>query len=175
VAFLEPEPEGEVHYEPVALVQRSGRFATTVPQGLYIRDVAQDAWPTQREIRYDGRTTIADLKVTNNRAATGGADDLSIRLKQTYYWIEIKVESPVTHNFGGKSLDTAFTEDAGKLSSQKRRDAHNPGGRRRYWFVMLAFSDEQCGAMKTLQDAGWTVARDAQVARGTFTICLKEM
>lgn len=158
--------------------------------------IHKNKWPKMREERYtfevkvesdgdfggdkrskkpkvSGRTKeIADFRLKNKRYTKRESGKLKI--SKTYYWIELKVESPDTGNFGGQSAQDAISTDTTKLRVQQDDD----GGpaedtRRRYWFVMLAFSVD--GRKEILSRRKfWTVCREAMHPDGTMAVGIIE-
>lgn len=146
------------------LLQTSGKGATvakdiatgavTVPKGVARFDqIATKAWDKMREINYTGTTMIADMYLANNRFVAKPGDLNSLSLKSTYYWIELKIESPATHKFGGFSLKQAILFDKDKLVKQKGKDpVAKQGERRRYWYFIIAISDDERNKLKKFSD-----------------------
>ena len=139
-------------------------------------------WARMREIKYDGSKQISDFFIKNERFVQVDDDDdnLEYEFKGTFYWIELKVESPATKgyaDFGGKTPKDAMEEDINKLKKQKVADtqALNQGNtyeKRRYWYVMLAFSDNRRAYVKKL--SGWTISSEYVHPYGSMLVCLYE-
>lgn len=117
--------------------------------------------PKMRENRYTYRegtaqaSTISDLNASNGRLRVKNG---TIVYQDTTYWIEIKVESPDTNQFGGKSLDEAWVDDLNKLQLQKAWDdgvTSTTATVKRHWLVVIAVSPEMRGRLKNggLNDA----------------------
>jgi hypothetical protein len=109
-------------------------------------------WPKMREIDYPNSQQVADLYVSNKRFIVNPANINALSYKDTTYWIELKVESPQTHKFGGKSLKAAWEDDFDKLFDQMVRDGGSAASkvglaRKRYWLFMIALSANERGKM----------------------------
>jgi hypothetical protein len=162
------------------LGQQSGKSALggLVP----VSQVDYTEWSRMREIRYTESTKISDLMVTNERGVPDPGVTDGVCFKGTYYWIELKVESPVPtyKDFGGKSPVDALNEDVTKLKAQKAADEKmgvingNTFQKRRYWYVMLAFSDARRGFVKSLK-CNWSVAGEFVHKYGSMVVCILEV
>jgi hypothetical protein len=111
------------------------------------------SWPKMREITYSApnpmsnNANVADLHVNNSRVRSDGAG--GAELKTTNTWIELKVESPATNDFGGVGLLEAAINDLDKLATQRKYDNEfGLGGRRRYWSIIVAISPIQQAMLK---------------------------
>ncbi len=163
------------------LLQTHGKHAVpNIPTNV----VPYQKWATMREIRYDRSTKISDFKIQNDRFIQYSDPSESYLLyKSTSYWIEIKVESPGTEgsrDFGGSTPITAFNDDIAKLRRQKAHDESqtadisNDITRRRYWFIMLAFSPERRGLLKSW-DTEWSISKEFVHEFGTMLVALKAL
>jgi len=102
--------------------------------------------------------------------------------KVTYYWIEVKVESPGTEgyaDFGGKTPEIASREDCVKLANQKAVDSVGASDsfdivNRRYWYTMLAFSDKRRAYCKSMTFP-WTISREYMHPTGSMWVGLREL
>ena len=147
-----------------------------------------------REIRYGynigGKQTQekADFYIKNQRWVRDSTNNFVF--KNTDYWIELKVESPAAQgdktygtfgakDFGGKTPRDARKEDVAKLLEQKDLDKSkhpvtSAGERRRYWFVMLAFSNERRALLKSWAGE-WTINEEYMHKDGNMLVCLVEV
>jgi len=122
--------------------------------------VAKNAWPKMREIAYPNSSQIVDEYIANRRWTIGKGEHANTAIfKNTYHWIELKAESPVNGKFGGASAKNSYDTDLAKLGELKFAESllDQPSGvtRRRYWFIMIAFSTEKRAEVASYT---WTVS-----------------
>ncbi len=137
-------------------IQQDGKSKVAIDPALIAPFRGPYDIPKVRENRFTyqegGSPTAktADLHVTNGRFVNKNG---SIVYQDTTYWIELKVESPDTHLFGGKPLNDAWLDDLNKLQLQKDRDTAFPGDAdinvKRHWLIMIAISNEMRGQLKS--------------------------
>ena len=139
--------------------------------GLPTVGVPRGAWAKMREISFPTIQEIADMYVNNKRFIVDPNNPNGLAYKDTAYWIELKVESPHTHRFGGKSLKKAYEDDFDKLFDQMIRDGGSAASkvglnRKRYWVLMIALSPAERGKMLSY------AAHTHEWAHARETICL---
>ncbi len=154
------------------MVQKSGKgvvASTSTTLKSAIGAVDEDDWSKMREIKYPISKEIADEYIHASRFVTDPGDPGKLSFKNTYYWIEMKAESPQTGKFGGYSLSNAISFDSRKLEKQKEYDDgkfKSSTSRRRYWVIIIAVSPEQRGELKN------TSLTIVEVPSGKFTVAI---
>jgi hypothetical protein len=155
------------------LVQKDSKgkvASTSAALKSAIATVDEDDWEKMREITYPISKEIADEYVHNKRFVVDPGDPGKLTFKNTYYWIEMKAESPQTGKFGGYSLAQAISFDSRKLEKQKEYDDEKfklaTTSRRRYWVIMIAVSEDKRGDLKN------TALTVVDVPQGKYTVAI---